>query len=159
MKLPLSMAAVFLTAISMGIALAPAEVRADGESPLVVAHKMVNAWNARDVDAIADLFAEDGRFLSMTAPPAVKEGREVIRKEWGALLAGVSEIELQLRNITVSGNSVLIERLDVFTYNGKLGRVPVACVLDIENGKVQEWREYYDRASLLSEMGVEQIGE
>jgi limonene-1,2-epoxide hydrolase len=27
-------------------------------------------------------------------------------------------------------------------------------VLDIRNGKVREWREYYDRASLLREMGV-----
>ena len=157
MRLPLFMASVLLSA--MGVALASANAHADGDPPLVVAHKMVNAWNARDVDAIADLFAEDGRFLSMTAPPAVKEGREVIREEWGALLAGVSEIELQLRNITVTGNSVFIERLDAFTYKGKTGRVPVACVLDIENGKVTEWREYYDRASLLSEMGVEQIGQ
>ena len=133
--------------------------QAAGDAPLVVAHKMINAWNARDVDAIAELFAEDGRFLSMTAPPAVKMGREVIRREWGALLSGVSDIELQLRHITVQGDSVFIERVDVFTYRGKLGRVPVACVLDIKDGKVQEWREYYDRASLLAEMGVDQIDE
>ena len=129
--------------------------RAQDRSPLVVAHEMINAWNARDVDAIADLFAEDGRFLTMTVPPMVREGRETIRSAWGALLADVSEIELRLRNITVSGNSVMIEREDVFTYRGRAGRVPVACVMDIENGKVREWREYYDHASLLSEMGIE----
>ena len=125
------------------------------KSPLVVAHEMVNAWNARDVDAIADLFAEDGRFLSMMEPPKPREGRETIRRAWGELLADVSDIELQLRNIAVSGNSVFLERLDVFTYKGKSGRVPVACVLEIRNGEVQEWREYYDHASLMREMGVE----
>ena len=95
----------------------------------------------------------------MTQPPIPREGRETIRQAWGELLAGVSEIELQLRNIAVSGNSVFLERLDVFTYNGKEGRVPVACVLEIRDGKVQEWREYYDHASLLREMGVESVEE
>ena len=159
MKLSLYMASMLLSAVGLGIGLGSNNANANDEAPLVVAHKMINAWNARNADAIADLFAEDGRFLSMTAPPTVKTGREVIRKEWGALLSGVSEIELQLRNISVIGNSVFIERLDVFTYKGKTGRVPVACVMDIENGKVKEWREYYDRASLLSEMGVEQISQ
>jgi limonene-1,2-epoxide hydrolase len=32
--------------------------------------------------------------------------------------------------------------------------VPVVGILDVRNGKVQEWREYYDRASLMSAMGV-----
>lgn len=148
---------MLLGAFVLSAGLNVSHVQAEDKSPLVVAHEMVNAWNARDVDAIADLFAQDGRFLSMTAPPAVKQGREVIRKEWGALMAGISEIELQLRHITVSGNSVLIERVDVFTYNGKKGSVPVACVLDIKDGKVQEWREYYDKASLLAEMGIDEI--
>ncbi|MFT4768210.1 MAG: limonene-1,2-epoxide hydrolase [Glaciecola sp.] len=148
---------ILLAAISLGASLNVASVQAEEKSPIVVAHEMVNAWNARDVDAIADLFAEDGRFLSMTQPPQAREGREVIRQEWGKLIAGLSEIELQLRNVSVSGNSVFIERLDVFTYKGKEGQVPVACVLDIRDGKVQEWREYYDKASLLSAMGVQQM--
>lgn len=146
--------ALLLAGLLLAAAAPFSPASAEEKSPLVVAHEMVNAWNARDVDAIAALFAEDGRFLSMMQPATAREGRETIREAWGELLAGVSEIELQLRNIAVSGNSVFLERVDVFTYNGKEGRVPVACVLDIRDGKVQEWREYYDHASLLREMGV-----
>lgn len=157
MKKVFSKICILLGAISLGAGLNMASAQAQEKSPMVVAHEMVSAWNARDVDAIADLFAEDGRFFSMTQPPQVREGREVIREEWGKLISGISEIELQLRHLSVSGNSVFIERLDVFTYKGKEGRVPVACVLEIHDGKVQEWREYYDKASLLNAMGAQQV--
>ena len=147
-----------LAVLALATVLPLSSAVAEDRSPLVVAHEMVNAWNARDADAIAELFTEDGRFLSMTVPPLVREGRENIREQWGALLADVDEIELQLRNITVSGNAVMIERVDVFSYRGKAGRVPVMCVMEVENGQVREWREYYDHASLLREMGVEDMG-
>jgi limonene-1,2-epoxide hydrolase len=48
---------------------------------------------------------------------------------------------------------VFMERVDRFVYNGKPGEVPVVGVLDIRDGKVQEWREYYDRAELLKALG------
>jgi limonene-1,2-epoxide hydrolase len=50
---------------------------------------------------------------------------------------------------------VFMERTDRFIYKGKAGSVPVVGILDVRNGKVQEWREYYDRASLMSAMGVQ----
>jgi limonene-1,2-epoxide hydrolase len=146
-----SLAALF-GAIVLSFAMSAAETRAGSDNPIVVAHEMVNAWNALDADAIAELFAEDGRFQSMMAEPIV--GREVLREHFGTLLAGATALELQLRNVAVSGNAVFIERVDVFTYQGKTGSVPVVCVMEISDGKVQEWREYYDRAELLSEMGI-----
>lgn len=122
------------------------------DPPLVVAHNMVNAWNAVDADQIADLFAEDGVYQSMMDKPTV--GRETIRSKFSALLKGVTMLELQLRNVAVSGDVVFLERIDVFTNNGKDGAVPVVAVLEIRDGKVAIWREYFDRAELLHEMGV-----
>ena len=123
------------------------------EAPLVVAHNMVNAWNRLDVDGIADLFAEDGRFQSMMqTEPLV--GREAIRSHFGALLEGATALELQLRNIAENNGVVFLERVDVFSYKGREGSVPVVAVLEIRDGKVQAWREYYDRASLMREMGI-----
>jgi limonene-1,2-epoxide hydrolase len=51
---------------------------------------------------------------------------------------------------------VFVERVDRFVYDGKPGAVPVVGVLDVKDGKVQVWREYYDRAQLLKEMGVKE---
>ncbi|WP_165793782.1 nuclear transport factor 2 family protein [Hyphococcus luteus] len=121
-------------------------------SSLDVANEMVTAWNDLDTDRIVALFAEDGSLHSMMKEPII--GREKLRDHIGALLNGATHLELNLRTVAVKGNTVFLERVDEFTVNGKPGSVPVVGVLDIKNGHVVEWREYYDRNQLLSEMGV-----
>ena len=51
---------------------------------------------------------------------------------------------------------VFIERVDDFVYKGKHSRVPVVGVLEIENGEVTAWREYYDRAQLMEALAVDE---
>ncbi|MFC3052598.1 SgcJ/EcaC family oxidoreductase [Kordiimonas pumila] len=125
------------------------------KASLSVAMDMVQAWNELDVDKIADLFAEDAVLHSVMIEPI--QGREVLRAHLAALLKGASYLELQLKNVAVSGNVVFLERVDTFKVGEQEGAVPVVGILVIKDGHVQEWREYYDRAQLLSEMGVAQI--
>ncbi|MEO1079536.1 MAG: nuclear transport factor 2 family protein [Pseudomonadota bacterium] len=134
------------------LAVAATAARA-AEPPLVVAHRMVNAWNALDVDAITELFAEDGRFQSMMNADALV-GRDAIRAHLAGLLDGATYLELKLQNVAEANGVVFLERVDEFTYKGKDGRVPAVAVLVISDGHVAEWREYYDRPSLLREMGL-----
>lgn len=138
-------------ALSAGLAIAPGVFAED--APLVVAHNMVNAWNDLDADAIAELFAEDGTFQSMMMDEGL-QGREAMREHFTRLLAGATMLKLELRNIAENNGSVFLERVDYFTYKGKEGSLPVAAVLDIKDGKVSAWREYYDRSALLREMGI-----
>lgn len=145
-------AAVLLTSLAAGTTTPSVQA---AEPPLVVAHEMVLAWNAIDANRIADLFAEDGSYQSMMDVPLV--GREKIRARFSALLAGATELTLKLRNIAVAGDVVFLEREDLFTYKGKQGEVPVVAVLEIRDGKVQAWREYFDRAELMEAMGL--VGE
>ena len=119
---------------------------------LEVAEEMVAAWNDLDADRIADLFTEDAVLHSMMIEPI--QGRENLRAHIGALLQGASHLELKLKNVMVSGDTVMLERVDEFTVNGRDGAVPVVGILEIKDGLVSEWREYYDRNQLLTEMGV-----
>jgi len=48
----------------------------------------------------------------------------------------------------VVGDVVMLERVDDFVFNGQPGQVPVVGVMEIEDGKVSAWREYYDYATL-----------
>ncbi|MCB2109235.1 MAG: nuclear transport factor 2 family protein [Rhodobacteraceae bacterium] len=127
-------------------------VQAADQSPKAVALEMVDAWNTLDLDRMIDMFAEDGVLHSVMVDPIV--GREDLRAHLAPLLVGVTKLELKLKNVVVSGNTVFLERVDEFDINGSHGAVPVVGVMEIENGKVKEWREYYDRATLLSEMGI-----
>lgn len=141
-------------ALAMMMALAASQARAgdDPAHPAAVAQDMVAAWDAVDLDKVIDLFAPDGVLHSMMIDPIV--GREALRTHLAPMFAGIDYLKLNLVNVAVLGNTVFLERVDEFSFKGKKGAVPVVGVLEIENGKVKVWREYYDRASLFSEMGV-----
>ena len=126
---------------------------ATGDDKLEVAGAMVQAWNEQDWERVYALFAEDGVLHSMMTEPVV--GREAIRERLDALAGGIERIELQIRNMGVVNDVVVLERTDDFVYNGRQSRIPVVGVMEIQDGRVSEWREYYDRASLEEALGPE----
>ena len=121
---------------------------------VAVVRQMVDAWNQRNWQQVYDLFAEDGSLQSMMLPPTV--GRQAIQQRIGALAQGIESIELRVKHIGVIDGVVFVERIDAFVYRGKHGECPVVGVVEVENGHVKAWREYYDRAQLLEAMGVKE---
>ena len=145
--------AVVLTLAVTAPAPAPALAADTDSSRLAVARQMIAAWKAADWRKVADLFAEKGVLRSMMIEPVT--GREAVYQRVSALGKGApGGVLLDVAHMGVIDGLVYIERTDRFIYNGHAGSTPVVGVLDIRDGKVQEWREYYDRASLLKEMGV-----
>jgi len=119
---------------------------------IAVVEKMIDAWNRRDWKLVGDLFAEDGVLHSMMIEPV--NGRPAIAERINALGAGIESITLHIHNIGRIGDVVVIERTDEFVYKGHHGKVPVVGILEVEGDHVKVWREYYDRADLLREMGI-----
>jgi limonene-1,2-epoxide hydrolase len=139
--------------VAMAFAAAPAVAADTDQAKLAVAREMIAAWKAADWRKVGDLFAEKGVLHSMMIEPVV--GRQAIYERIAALGKGApGGVVLDVAHMGVIDGLVFIERTDRFVYNGKAGAAPVVGVLDIRDGKVQEWREYYDRAELLREMGV-----
>ncbi len=132
----------------------PARASGTDAEKLEVVRQMFAAWHARDWERVYALFAEDGVLHSMMGEPVV--GRAALRERLGRLFPGISRIDLEVRHIGVIDGVVFVERVDDFTFNGHRGRVPVVGVLEVRDGKVAVWREYYDRGQLLREMGVQQ---
>jgi len=150
MKRILSVLAVVLAMASIA---RPAAAADSDQAKIAVAREMIAAWKAADWRKVGDLFAEKGVLRSMMIEPVA--GREAIYQRIAALGKGApGGVVLDVAHMGIIDGLVFIERTDRFVYNGKSGAVPVVGVLDIRDGKVQEWREYYDRAELLREMGV-----
>lgn len=138
---------LMLSSVFLGLLAGCAESRnAEADARLAVARQMIEAWNERNWEGVYALFAEDGVLHSVMKEPVV--GRDAIRQQLRYIEEGVDRIELQVVNMGVIDEVVFIERIDDFHFRGRHGRVPVVGVLEIEDGKVQEWREYYDRATL-----------
>ncbi|ENZ83521.1 MULTISPECIES: limonene-1,2-epoxide hydrolase family protein [Caulobacter] len=133
--------------LALALLAGSAQAQDTDASRLATAREMIHAWKVADWRKVADLFAEDGSLKSMMLPPV--NGREAIYARIAALGKGAPDgVTLDVAHIGVIDGLVFMERTDRFTYNGHPGAVPVVGVLDIRGGKVKEWREYYDRASL-----------
>ncbi len=124
------------------------------EHNVAVVKKMIEQWEKLDGNGIADMFTEDGVLHSMMIEPI--KGRENIRPRMKFLVDNATHMKLNVRTWATTGNTVIIERTDEFTFKGHEGKVPVVGVLVVEGDKVKEWREYYDRAELLEAMGVKE---
>lgn len=139
-------------ALLMTIPTMPAWADTD-EEKLATAQEMIDAWNRLDWEAVYALFSEDAVMHSMMMEPVI--GRENIRARFGRFTPGTERIELQIAHMGIVDDVVMMERVDDFVYNGKHSRVPVAGVLEINNGQVTEWREYYDHHQLAEALNTE----
>ena len=135
---------------------ATASAAADTDTQkLATVRQMIDAWNTRNWQQVYDLFAADGVLQSMMlSEPTV--GREAISKRIGGLAKDISKIELRIRHIGVVDGVVVIERVDDFVYRGHHGTVPVVGVVEVAQGHVTAWREYYDRAQMIEALGLQQ---
>lgn len=153
--MPLMLVAVLpLAACTAPAAQETKAVDQNAERNIAVVKQMIEKWEKLDGDGIADMFTEDDVLHSMMIEPI--KGREAIRPRMKFLVENATHMRLNVRTWATSGNTVIIERTDEFTFKGNEGKVPVVGVLVIEGDKVKEWREYYDRAELLGAMGVKE---
>ncbi len=123
-------------------------------SALEVAGNMMDAWTARDWDAVVALFTDNG-VLEIVPLRARHEGHDAIRGHLNEVAGGIERLSFDVRTLVESGNVVTFERDDVFTYNGKDARVPVVGIMEIEGNKVKAWREYFDGFTMGRAMGMD----
>jgi limonene-1,2-epoxide hydrolase len=103
------------------------------------------AWSTLDVERILEYFAPDAVW---DAQPAVTHGGiGEIRSALVEYLEHITFAEMRLRNIAVTGNTVLTERIDSFVLEGHRLAVPVMGAFEVVDGKIAAWRDYYELGS------------
>jgi limonene-1,2-epoxide hydrolase len=105
---------------------------------------LLEPWRSNDIPGIAGTFAEDGVLHSMMGTPI--RGRASLLKVLGRHLARIQKIEFEIRTIAVNGDTVMLERVDHVTTPAGSHSMPVVGVIVLQDGKVREWREYFDQA-------------
>jgi limonene-1,2-epoxide hydrolase len=150
MKLLMKLLSVF---IIPAILFSVFEARAESDAEKIAIVKAVDeAWGKLNVPLILSYFAEDAVFIPMYSGQPVSKAQ--LKERWTKLLESCTRLDIQVRNMGVINGAVFLERLDDFDVKGKHGKCPVVAVIEIKNGKIVEWREYYDRNQLLTEMGI-----
>src|SRR5438128_6993608 len=75
-----------------------------------------------------------------------------------AIFAGFPDVEYRIERMLSQGDSVVVECTVVGTHQGEFAGVPatgrpmnlpVAFCVEVANGKVTDWRSYFDTATLM----------
>jgi limonene-1,2-epoxide hydrolase len=112
-----------------------------------VVRAFLRGWDDQDLDAAMAQCAPDIVYLNQPLPPIV--GQADVRKLIGSLLQPAKKVRFKLLNLFGAGNLVVAERLDQWDWdgNGFTLKLPVTGIFELTpDGKIREWREYYDNA-------------
>ena len=71
-------------------------------------------------------------------------GRDAIRATVKGWLDAMPSIDFRFNHVVVDGNIVLMERCDLVSTTSGTAELPIMAVIELENGKIAAWREYFD---------------
>lgn len=109
----------------------------------------VQAWNDKNWDGIEALFADEVIYHNIPMTPLNGKAEAM------AMIRGMQpkEVDWQILNIAENGNVVLTERVDNFVMaDDKEVSLPVMGAMELDQGKIVAWRDYFDLPSFTSQM-------
>ena len=109
------------------------------------------AVSRRDPEAMRPFFSEDVVYHNIPMDPA--EGIDATMGVLNMFMGMCEELEFEIHHLASDGSTVLTERTDRFTMNGKSGPLPVMGAFHIVDGKITAWRDYFDMAQVTALFG------
>ena len=107
-------------------------------------------WSKLDTDTMMAYFTGSPTYHNMPGPPAV--GAEAVRATIDRFLKSWQSTDWELLNIAASGDVVFAERVDRTDSAGKHVDLPCVGVFEMQDGKINVWRDYFDLATYTRAM-------
>jgi limonene-1,2-epoxide hydrolase len=103
-----------------------------------------------DADRLAAYFTEDAIYHNIPLEPV--RGKAAIRKVLGGMAVGMESGGWEVAHQVADGEIVMNERVDRFKSGDKPVSIPVMGVFRVVDGKIAEWRDYFDLATWQKQM-------
>jgi limonene-1,2-epoxide hydrolase len=125
------------------------------EKPIDLVSRFCDAWaNDLGADDLAAFFTDDAVYHNIPFEPVT--GRKNIAHNIASFIRpgrpGIERIEFRVINIAASGPIVMTERVDIFTLGGRTFDLQVMGTFEVNDGKINAWRDYYDPSQFKSQM-------
>ena len=139
----------------------PAHAKGETPSTLKVGQTSKNAaivlafckaGEDRQVEKQMSFIAEDSTYRNMPDEPMFV-GAAKIRALLTSYIDSSEKTEINVLRIAEAGDGVVLtERVDRFLTKGKWIDCPVMGAAVVRNGKIMEWRDYYDNLRIAAQM-------
>ena len=119
-----------------------------------VVRAFLKGWDDQDIDACMAQVTDDMVYLNH--PHEKIKGKKNVAKMIGSIFKPAKKVEFILLNVIGQGNKIVTERLDQWDWDGTglNCKLPVCGIFELtEDGKIYEWREYYDNGVWLEQGG------
>ena len=104
--------------------------------------EFIAACSRLDAKELASYFTEDGVYHNIPAQPV--GGRENVENMIRAFTADWIRTDWEIVSLVSAGDVVVAERVDRTRAGEKSVELPCVGVFQLENGKIKEWRDYFD---------------
>ncbi len=115
-------------------------------TPVETVKAFLKAMELKDYDAALKLVSSDCEYTNL--PMGSVRGPKGIRETLEPFFAPVIENEFRLLRIADKGPVVFVERLDRHRAAHGWFDLPVTGVLEVHDGRITVWREYFDLATV-----------
>jgi limonene-1,2-epoxide hydrolase len=115
-----------------------------------IVREFIETWSTLDAEKLADYFAEDGCYYNMPTQPV--KGREAVLGFIQNFLANWTETQWDILNMAEAGDVVFCERLDRTKTTAGDVDLPCLGVFEMQDGKIKEWRDYFDLGTFMKAM-------
>ena len=117
-----------------------------------VVRKSLKAVEHGDFGALDELFSENFIYQD---PQFVRHGREAMKARFQKGQQSVSEMVWETKAVVSNGETVMTERSNTFTINGKRLTLDIVGVYEVgDDGKIKRWREYFRHEPVQRSLGV-----
>jgi limonene-1,2-epoxide hydrolase len=121
------------------------------DPPDSVVRKFFACFPRSDVDELVGFFSDDAVYID--GPRGVHNGIDAIKAEFWVTVGMVPSTAVTIGSLAVSGQTVLVERVDTFEIDGKPIDMEVMGALDVDgDGRIIRWRDYYDLPTLVEQV-------
>jgi limonene-1,2-epoxide hydrolase len=100
------------------------------------------AWPTGDASTLRRFFSEDAEYRNGPLEPI--QGRESILSNLVQMMSLGGEVYADIRHLLSDDSVVMTERVDYVRLGGKTAGLRVAGVLEVHDGVISGWRDYFD---------------
>jgi limonene-1,2-epoxide hydrolase len=115
-------------------------------------HTYYAAWVRDDLEAVLALCTDD--LVAVNVPIGPVRGKQAVREFLTKFGRGMQQKRYAVERIIESGDSAMVEGVEHYVRDGKSVSLPYMSRFKFRDGKIAEWRDYFDLQTVLRQLGL-----